>query len=146
MALKEKTREAEMNGNEGLEDDPENLLAKSLVELMISLYRAQEARRRAMAIIILENFLEESMACTTIDVFNVVLQKHSLNMSQWNFVIKPDKETIGSPRGEWALALLNDLAKASTLFELMPDIRDGRVFTNYVAVRKGDDNAEYPFD
>ena len=146
MALKENTREAEMNGNEGLEDDPENLLAKSLVELMKALYRAQEARRREMAIGVLENFLEKSKACKTIDEFNEVLQKHSLNWSQWNFFINPDKETIGDPRGKWPLALHNDLAKASTLFELMPDVRDGRVFTNYVAVHQGDDNAESPFD
>jgi len=146
MALKEKTREAEINGNEGLEDDPENLLAKSLVELMQMLYRAQDAKRREMAINVLENFLEESKACTTIDEFNVVIQKHSLQWSQWNFFVNPNIEVIGGSRGEWPLALLNDLTKASTFFELTPSLRDGRVFTNYVAVRKGDDNAEYPFD
>ena len=139
MALSEKKRETEMEGIEGLEDDPENLLAKSFVELMITIYRAQDVKRREMAIGVLEDFLEKSKACTTIDEFDAVLQEHSLNWAQWNFFVNPNKETIGDPRGKWPLALHSDLVKVSAQFELRPSFRDGRIFTNFLGVRKDDD-------
>jgi hypothetical protein len=148
MALSEKKRETEMEGIEGLEDDPENLLAKSFVELMITIYRAQDAKRREMATGALEDFLEKSKACTTIDEFDAVLQEHSLNWAQWNFFVNPDKETIGDPKGKWPLAIHNDLVKVSSHFELRPTFRDGRVFTNFIAVRKevDIDPGEEPLD
>ena len=139
MALSEKKRETEMEGIEGLEDDPENLLAKSFVELMITTYRAQDIRRHELAIGVLEDFLEKSNACTTIDEFDAVLQEHSLNWAQWNFFVNPDKETIGDPRGKWPFAIHNDLVKVSDHFELRPSFRDGRIFTNFVAIRNDGD-------
>jgi hypothetical protein len=143
MATSEKKRAAEMEGIEGLEDDPENTLAKSFVELMIAIDRAQDAKRREMAVNVLDNFLEESSSCATTDDFDAVLQEHTLNWAQWNFFVDPDKELVGDPKGKWPLAVLDEFVKNfPRLFEKRPYFRDGRLFTNFVAIRSTDDEDE----
>ena len=141
-----------MEGMEGLEDDPEHMLAKSFVELMISIDRAQNAKRREMAVNVLDNFLEESSSVATADDFDQILQEHTLNWAQWNFFVDPDQEIVGDPKGKWPLVLLDEFVKQfPRLFEKKPHFRDGRLFTNYVTVRISDNEddeqlAQRPLD
>ena len=139
MATRQKLRETEMDGIEGLDDDPENTLAKSFVELMIKIDRDQDAKRRQMADTVLVDFLEGSSSCTTTHDFDTILQEHTLNWAQWNFFVDPDKEVVGDPKGKWPLVILDDFVKKfPKLFEKRPYFRDGRLFMNYLAIRSDD--------
>ena len=87
MAIVEKTTAAEMEGSVGFEDAPERSLVKQFSNLFLELRIRQDENRRKFQVDAFDEFIAEVGQCDHLDVFDEVLQKHSLIWAQSNYFL-----------------------------------------------------------
>jgi hypothetical protein len=138
MAVFEKKEASETEGSGNQEENQESVLARRFVSIMIDVDRVQDAKRRVFAIEALDVFLSDIEGCNAVDEFDIILRRHTLEWSQVNYFVEPEKDILGDMRG-WNIFVKTFWESQPAVFAKTPHFKDGKLLTYFASVNQNDD-------